>query len=207
MSDNSFLYALGAFAIIVKVVVIGNIVHRRRHPLPQAASRSASGSTTVPNSADQTMAEGHPVLVEDPMTQRILRTFDNESQISFSEIKVPPPVYTPKDQHLEFSGYDAPPPFSAVAGSPIKPSRIRGSSSSSSSGGPRSQTRSHTIVVTTATPSTTTPAAPVALEQARSSLSPRRPNLTSPRRPDLPSPLQRRQYPISAICPSIVVHM
>ncbi|GJJ68426.1 hypothetical protein EMPS_00772 [Entomortierella parvispora] len=74
------------------------------------------------------------------MTQRIQRSFDNESVISFSEIKVPPPVYTPKDQHLEFSGYDAPPPFSAVQNHPVKKSKSRAGSngSCSNSGGSNS---------------------------------------------------------------------
>jgi len=130
MSDSKFIIAFFVLLAAGKTIMIIQCLRSRNH------------------STSRDMETGPEVLVEDPMTQRLVLAgevaVDDRQQPEMADvIQVPPPVYTIKDQHLEFENDPPPPSFKdAVPSSPFsplspflhkpKPSRRKPSRSSSS---------------------------------------------------------------------------
>jgi len=216
MSDDTFLYAIGAFAIVTKVVVISHIIYRRRHPQSKPStlnpSRSTPPTSNTTDGATSTTATttevGRSVLVEDPMTQRILYSFqDPASVVSFSEIKLPPPVYTPKDLHLEFSSYDPPPPFAAGVNTGATTSGTSAHKHNrNNNNGQRGSRANRPASTSIAVPSlsTSTVAVTTVREEPVEVALPERTSLPVPRRT---SSLPRPQSTMNLLCPSVIVHM
>lgn len=218
MSDDTFLYAIGAFAIVTKIVVISHIIHRRRHPQSKPSTLTPSRSTPpTSNTTDgaisttaATTEVGRSVLVEDPMTQRILYSLqDPASVVSLSEIKLPPPVYTPKDLHLEFSSYDPPPPFAAEVNTGATSSGTSAHNNRNSINGQRSSrgnraTGPASTSIAIPSLSTSTVAVTTVREAPLEVARPERTSLPVPRRT---SSLPRPQSTMSLLCPTVIVHM
>jgi len=213
MSDDTFLYAIGAFAIVTKVVVISHIIYRRRHPQSKPSTLTPSRSAPTSNTTDgaTTTEVRRSVLVEDPMTQRILYSFqDPASVVSFSEIKLPPPVYTPRDLHLEFSSYDPPPPFAAevntgatTSGTSAHNHNHNTNNGQRSSRGNRATGPAFTSIAVPPL-STSTVAVTTVREEPVEVARPERTSLPVPRRT---SSMPRSQSTMSLLCPSVIVHM
>lgn len=126
----------------------------------RSRNRSSASPTSSPHASTTDMGTGPEVLVEDPMTQRLVlagevAVDDPQQPEMVGVIQVPPPAYTTKDQHLEFENIPPPPSFrDAVPSSSFSPlspflhtsksSRRKPSQSSSSdSQGNTSTTQQH----------------------------------------------------------------
>lgn len=104
MSDSKFIIAFFVLLAAGKTVMIIHCLRSR--------NRSPSSSSSI--AAD--MRTGPEVLVEDPMTQRLVlagevAVNDPQQPEIVDVIRIPPPAYTAKDQHLEFENVPPPPSF------------------------------------------------------------------------------------------------
>ncbi|KAG9064331.1 hypothetical protein KI688_003519 [Linnemannia hyalina] len=106
MMDSKFIIAFFVLLAAGKTIMIISCLRGRK--------RSTSPSSSSPNAS--TMETGPEVLVEDPMTQRLvlageIAVDDRQQPEMVDVIRVPPPAYTAKDQHLEFENVPPPPTF------------------------------------------------------------------------------------------------
>lgn len=107
----------------------------------------SSSSTSSPYGSMTDVETGPEVLVEDPMTQRLVLagevTLEDDRPVQ-EMIQIPPPAYTIKDEHLEFENNPPPPSFrdavpsSSLFSSLSHPSKPRREPSRSSSSGSHS---------------------------------------------------------------------
>ncbi|KAG0271263.1 hypothetical protein BGZ95_000934 [Linnemannia exigua] len=94
-------------------------LRNKRH---STSSRSpSSSSSTTPNSSMSDIETGPEVLIEDPMTQRLLLAVGAVDESHEIDIQVPPPAYTIKDEHLEFENNPPPPTFADAVPSTSSP--------------------------------------------------------------------------------------
>jgi len=134
MSDSTYIIAFFAILAAGKVVILIQFFRSRRHAVESSPSTSD-------------METGPEVLVEDPMTQRLLMSGVTEENEGTVDIQVLPPAYTIKDEHLEFENDPPPPSFAEAVPSSSSPwsshpskfrrKSSRGGSGESSSGGSR----------------------------------------------------------------------
>ncbi|KAI1320960.1 hypothetical protein EDD11_009283 [Mortierella claussenii] len=106
MSNQIFIIVFFSSLVVFKTIAIYRLIRSnsaRRNKIALNLSRSPSLATA---------ATGPNVLVEDPMTQRLLLSSSYGLTPSVVDITQPPPVYTTKDEHLEFINDPPPPPFS-----------------------------------------------------------------------------------------------
>ncbi|KAF9144336.1 hypothetical protein BGX30_013170 [Mortierella sp. GBA39] len=106
--DSKFIIAFFVLLAAGKTIMIISCLRGRK--------RSTSTSSSSPNASTTDMETGPEVLVEDPMTQRLVLAgevaVDDQQQPEMVDvIRVPPPAYTAKDQHLEFENVPPPPTF------------------------------------------------------------------------------------------------
>ncbi|KAG0275317.1 hypothetical protein BGZ96_003847 [Linnemannia gamsii] len=138
MSDTNFIIAFFALLAAGKTIMIVQCLRNRGH---STLSWSSSSSMTD-------VETGPEVLVEDPMTQRLVLagevTLENDRPVQ-EMIQIPPPAYTIKDEHLEFENDPPPPSFrDVVPSSPSlfsslsHPPKLRRKPSRSSSSGSHS---------------------------------------------------------------------
>ncbi len=210
-----FVIVLFSLLIVSKGAVLLYLFHKR-------CSRRSAVQTISPE-----------VLVEDPMTQRIVLGEQYGNSCTSLDVTLPPPAYTIKDQHLEFADDPPPPPFSTL----VSGNKSRRKSSPASLGRSLSSRRHRTSADVSATedapnddstaiaiPDTAHCASrpqihscPSAAQEASSS------SVTVSRRGSITisarewfDPLPQHQQltrnilplsPVSVLCPSIVVHM
>ncbi|KAF9146529.1 hypothetical protein BG015_011575 [Linnemannia schmuckeri] len=125
MSDSKFIIAFFVLLAVGKTILIIQCLRSRdRSTLPPSSSNSS------PYASMTNMETGPEVLVEDPMTQRLVlagaAVDDRQQQPEMIDvIQVPPPAYTIKDEHLEFENDPPPPSFRDVipssSSSPLSP--------------------------------------------------------------------------------------
>ncbi|KAF9550547.1 hypothetical protein EC957_000221 [Mortierella hygrophila] len=106
--DSKFIIAFFVLLAAGKTIMIISCLRGRK--------RSTSPSSSLPNARTTDMETGPEVLVEDPMTQRLVlagevAVDDRQQPEIVDAIRIPPPAYTAKDQHLEFENVPPPPTF------------------------------------------------------------------------------------------------
>ncbi|KAF9081913.1 hypothetical protein BGX23_000306 [Mortierella sp. AD031] len=106
MSDSNIVIAFFAILVAGKIALIVQCFLNKKS--------FSSPSSSSPYLVMSDMETGPQVLVEDPMTQRLLLSGGGGPEESQVDLQIPPPVYTIKDEHLEFEN-DPPPPSFADA--------------------------------------------------------------------------------------------
>ncbi|KAK3829677.1 MAG: hypothetical protein J3R72DRAFT_517093 [Linnemannia gamsii] len=114
MSDSTFIIAFFGLLFAGKVAIMVQYFRNKRRSAAFRSSSSSSSSSTSPNSSMSNIETGPEVLIEDPMTQRLLLAGGAVEEPREISIRIPPPAYTIKDEHLEFEN-DPPPPSFADA--------------------------------------------------------------------------------------------
>ncbi|KAF8942401.1 hypothetical protein BGZ47_006538 [Haplosporangium gracile] len=146
MSDSKFIISFFVLLAVGKTVMIIQCLRSR-----DRSTLLSSSSNSSPYASVTDMETGPEVLIEDPMTQRLVlageAAVDDRLQQPemIDVIQIPPPVYTVKDEHLEFENDPPPPsfrdvvpsssllsPLSLLSSHPPKPPRRKPSRSSSS---------------------------------------------------------------------------
>jgi len=95
-SSKPFVIVLVCILVLIMLSILYLVVKRWQDEKREERWRQAS--LTIHTTA----------VTVDPMSE----IFFNNSTTSVTDIRPPPPVYTAKDQHLEFSNCPPPPPFS-----------------------------------------------------------------------------------------------
>lgn len=102
-TDKPFIIALVVILVVLKMSMICVLLKRRR------AERRRARQQAVAVTTEMTASTNTAPLAPDPMTQIFL----NSSTASLeTQGNNPPPAYTAKDQHLEFTNDPPPPSFS-----------------------------------------------------------------------------------------------
>ncbi|KAF9088287.1 hypothetical protein BGX29_000343 [Mortierella sp. GBA35] len=131
MSDSNIVIAFFAILVAGKIALIVQCFLNKKS--------FSSPSSSSPYLVMSDMETGPQVLVEDPMTQRLLLSGGGGPEESQVDLQIPPPVYTIKDEHLEFEN-DPPPPSFADAVPSSHPFKSKRRLSRLSSNGSNSNT-------------------------------------------------------------------